>query len=62
MTKVAAFFDIDGTIFRNSLMIKHFMKLMTFEVIDPAIWYTRSKRCIWSGKVGLETLKDILRY
>lgn len=43
MKKIAAFFDIDGTIFRNSLMIEHFQKLMNFEVIDPAVWYTKVK-------------------
>lgn len=34
MTKprIAAFFDIDGTIFRNSLLISHFNKLIQYEV------------------------------
>lgn len=41
MKNIAAFFDIDGTIFRNSLMIEHFQKLVTFEVIDPEVWYTK---------------------
>lgn len=40
---IAAFFDIDGTIFRNSLMIEHFKKLVSFEVIDPIIWHTKIK-------------------
>lgn len=35
MKMKAAFFDIDGTIHRNSLMIEHFQELITFEVIDP---------------------------
>src|SRR5699024_7630377 len=39
MGNVAAFFDIDGTLFRNSLMIEHFKKMIKYEVIDPAIWY-----------------------
>lgn len=34
----AAFFDIDGTLFRNSLMIEHFKKLIKYEVIDIAVW------------------------
>lgn len=34
----AAFFDIDGTIYRNSLMIEHFKKLIKYEMIDPAVW------------------------
>lgn len=39
MGNIGAFFDIDGTIFRNSLMIEHFKKLIKYEVIDPSIWY-----------------------
>ena len=30
----AAFFDIDGTIFRDSLMIAHFKKMREFRIID----------------------------
>ena len=28
MPKIAAFFDIDGTLYRDSLMIEHFKKLI----------------------------------
>lgn len=51
---IAAFFDIDGTIFRNSLMIEHFQKLMTYEIIDPVIWYTRVKKVYleWEKRFG----------
>lgn len=54
MKNVAAFFDIDGTIFRNSLMIQHFQKLVNFEVIDPAIWYTKIKKVYmeWESRFG----------
>lgn len=54
MKNVAAFFDIDGTIFRNSLMIEHFQKLMTYEIIDPAIWYTKVKKVYmeWERRFG----------
>ncbi|WFA10249.1 HAD-IB family hydrolase [Tissierella sp. Yu-01] len=50
----AAFFDIDGTIFRNSLMIEHFQKLITFEVIDPEVWYTKVKKVYleWEKRYG----------
>jgi HAD superfamily hydrolase (TIGR01490 family) len=44
MKKTAAFFDIDGTIFRNSLMIEHFKKLIAFEIINPEVWYTKVKK------------------
>lgn len=66
MTKIAAFFDIDGTIFRNSLMIEHFKKLISFEVIDPAIWYTKVKKVYqeWESRYGdfehyLEVLAEV---
>ena len=54
MKTTAAFFDIDGTIFRNSLMIEHFKKLVNFEVIDPAIWHTKIKEAYidWEKRYG----------
>ena len=54
MSKIVAFFDIDGTIFRNSLMIQHFKKLIKYEVVDPAIWYTRVKKVYhdWESRYG----------
>jgi HAD superfamily hydrolase (TIGR01490 family) len=54
MKTKAAFFDIDGTIFRNSLMIKHFQKLISYEVIDPVVWYTKVKDVYleWEKRYG----------
>ncbi|WP_313163950.1 hypothetical protein [Sedimentibacter sp.] len=54
MKTKAAFFDIDGTIFRNSLMIEHFQKLITFELIDPEVWYTKVKKVYleWEKRYG----------
>ena len=54
MAKTVAFFDIDGTIFRNSLMIEHFKKLIKYEVINPAIWYTKVKKVYqeWDSRFG----------
>lgn len=63
MKNIAAFFDIDGTIFRNSLMIEHFQKLVNFEVIDPAIWYTKVKEVYmeWEKRYGdFENYLEIL--
>lgn len=37
MTK-AAFFDIDGTLFRNSLLVEHFLKLVEAGILDRKIW------------------------
>ncbi len=66
MKNKAAFFDIDGTIFRNSLMIEHFKKLISFEVIDPVIWYTKVKKVYqeWESRYGdfehyLEVLAEV---
>lgn len=39
--KIAAFFDIDGTIFRDSLMVAHFMKMREFQIIDDSKWHTQ---------------------
>lgn len=34
----AAFFDIDGTLFRNSLLVEHFLKLVDADILDRKIW------------------------
>lgn len=51
---VAAFFDIDGTLYRNSLMIEHFKKMVKYEIIDPALWHTSLKTAFteWRKRVG----------
>ena len=38
MGNIAAFFDIDGTIARESLMIEHFKRLMKYEILDESVW------------------------
>lgn len=54
MSSIAAFFDIDGTLYRNSLMIQHFKKLIKYEVIDPAIWHNHVKHTYseWENRYG----------
>lgn len=66
MGNIAAFFDIDGTLFRNSLMIEHFKKMIKYEVIDPAIWYgdLRDYYSVWERRYGdfevyLEELAEV---
>lgn len=66
MGSIAAFFDIDGTLFRNSLMIEHFKKMIKYEVLDPDIWYggLRNSYSEWERRYGgfedyLEELADI---
>lgn len=39
--RIAAFFDIDGTIFRDSLMVAHFIKMREFQIIDDTKWHAQ---------------------
>lgn len=64
--KIGAFFDIDGTIFRDSLMIANFKKLMKHEVIDPKTYYLEVKdvQDKWDRRYGeydayIDTLADV---
>ena len=54
MGRVGAFFDIDGTIYRNSLMTEHFKKLIKYEVIDPIHWHEKVKNLYqeWTTRYG----------
>lgn len=54
MGNIAAFFDIDGTIFRNSLMIEHFKKLIKYEIVNPSVWYSKIKPVYeeWDKRYG----------
>lgn len=54
MSQIAAFFDIDGTLYRNSLMVEHFKKLMRYEVLDPALWHSHAKHTYhdWEKRRG----------
>ncbi len=65
MNNIGAFFDIDGTLYRNSLMIQHFKKLIKYEIIDPSVWYNHVKHTYteWEKRYGnfedyLEELAD----
>lgn len=41
---IGAFFDIDGTIARESLMIEHFKRLIRYEIIDEKVWVNYVKK------------------
>lgn len=43
MKKIAAFFDIDGTIYRDSLLLDHFKQLIKYDII-PVDSYTKEAR------------------
>lgn len=38
MSQIAAFFDIDGTIYREGLITEVFKKLVTHEIIEADRW------------------------
>lgn len=54
MANIGAFFDIDGTLHRDSLMMEHFKKLINDEVIDPVIWHNIAKKTFqnWDKRMG----------
>lgn len=66
MKKIAAFFDIDGTIFRDSLMTTNFKKLVKYEIIDNKTYYAEVKdiQDKWDRRYGeyddyIETLARV---
>ncbi|QOR64991.1 HAD-IB family hydrolase [Cytobacillus suaedae] len=55
MTKnTAAFFDIDGTFYRDSLLIEHFKRLIKHEIISPSVWHEKVKHTFqdWDKRQG----------
>ena len=54
MGKIAAFFDIDGTLYRDSLMVEHFKKLIKYDIIDQKAWLEHAKDTFmdWDKRQG----------
>ncbi|WP_456278946.1 HAD family hydrolase [Bacillus sp. AK128] len=55
MTKnKAAFFDIDGTFYRDSLLIEHFKRMIKYEIISPSVWHEQVKHTFqdWDKRQG----------
>ena len=54
MKNIAAFFDIDGTIYREGLITEVFKKLVNYELIDGAKWYNEVRPAFlnWDKRVG----------
>ncbi len=52
--KIAAFFDIDGTIYREGLITEVFKKFITHELIDQSKWYDEVKPAYmkWDRRQG----------
>ncbi|ALP02292.1 hypothetical protein PCZ31_0337 [Clostridioides difficile] len=49
MKNIAAFFDIDGTLYRDSLMVEHFKKLIKYDIIDQKIGINMLETLLWIG-------------
>ncbi|AKL94139.1 HAD-superfamily subfamily IB hydrolase [Clostridium aceticum] len=54
MKNIGAFFDVDGTLYRDSLMVEHFKRLIRYEIIDPSIWHNMAKKTFhdWDKRQG----------
>lgn len=54
MKNIAAFFDIDGTLYREGLITEIFKKLITYEIILPEKWYNdvRPEYQKWDKRQG----------
>lgn len=52
--KIAAFFDIDGTIYRDSLLIEHFKKMIQYDIIPKDAFSSNIKDAFdkWDNREG----------
>ena len=52
--KTAAFFDIDGTLYREGLITSIFKKFIKSDIIDQSVWYqeVQDKYNKWDKRVG----------
>ncbi len=54
MSRIAAFFDVDGTITREGLISELFRKMVRYELIDESKWHDEVKPAFtnWNRRVG----------
>ena len=54
MKKIAAFFDIDGPIYREGLITEVFKKIIKYELVDEEKWYkeVRPAYLLWDKRQG----------
>lgn len=54
MARIAAFFDIDGTIYREGLITEVFKKIMRYELVEDDKWYNEVKPAFskWDKRQG----------
>lgn len=52
--QIGAFFDIDGTLYREGMITAIFKKLIKSEIIDKEVWYkeVRERYMNWDKRVG----------
>jgi len=54
MTEIAAFFDIDGTLYREGMITAIFKKLIKSDIISQELWYNELKERYdrWDKRIG----------
>ncbi|HCC07133.1 MAG TPA: HAD-IB family hydrolase [Clostridiales bacterium] len=54
MSQIAAFFDIDGTLYRDNLQTELFKRLIKYGIIDPSDWHNGLEPYYkrWDNRVG----------
>ena len=54
MSRKAAFFDIDGTIYREGLITEVFKKIIKYDLVDEKKWYKEVKPAYinWDKRQG----------
>ncbi len=54
MKNIGALFDVDGTLYRDSLMVEHFKEMIKYEIIDPVVWHNEAKHTFqnWDKRIG----------
>lgn len=59
-THTAAFLDIDGTLYRNSLLIEHFKKMVKYEIVDPSLWHNSVKHAFTEWRKRMAAYDDYM--
>jgi HAD superfamily hydrolase (TIGR01490 family) len=51
---IAAFFDIDGTLYREGLITEMFKKLIRYDIVEPKRWHeeVKPKFIKWDNRIG----------
>ncbi|WP_349018004.1 hypothetical protein [Sneathia sanguinegens] len=61
MKNIAAFFDVDGTIFRNSLLIEHFKLLIKSGNLSMDAWTSSVEKILKNGQKEKAIMTLILK-